>query len=126
MGLLNYMGAAPGPGLSMPAGIPGVGGPQDPTLSPGAAMAASAPPPPMMGGGGMPPMMGGGGGAPPPGMPSAGGLTDPAGRQYKAVTQADGSILLHLQNPDGTLGPAVKIIPAPKTPSAPAAAPSGM
>jgi hypothetical protein len=37
-------------------------------------------------------------------------MADPAGRQYEAVTQEDGSILLHMKNPDGSKGPAVKII----------------
>lgn len=109
MPMLNYLGAAPSPGNTMPAGMPGSGTPSDPMLSPGAAAGAAAgPPPPPMG-----PMGGPPGGAPPMGpmgMPPV-GMTDPAGRQYKAVTQEDGSVLLHLQNPDGSLGPAVKIIP---------------
>jgi hypothetical protein len=44
------------------------------------------------------------------GMPAA-GMIDPAGRQYEAITQEDGSVLLHMKNPDGTRGPAVKIVP---------------
>ena len=38
------------------------------------------------------------------------GMDDPASQQFSAVTQADGSILLHIKNADGSLGPAVKII----------------
>jgi hypothetical protein len=50
----------------------------------------------------------------PMGFPSV-GMTDPAGRQYDAVTQDDGSVLLHMKNPDGSRGPAVKIIPPIKS-----------
>ena len=101
MAMLNYLGANPTPGLTMPGGMPGVGGPADPLASPG----ASAPPPDMGGGmGGMAPM----------GFPGV-GMTDPAGRQYEAVTQDDGSVLLHMKNPDGSKGPAVKIIPPIKS-----------
>jgi hypothetical protein len=38
------------------------------------------------------------------------GMDDPSSQQFSAVTQADGSILLHIKNADGSLGPAVKII----------------
>lgn len=107
MNMLNYLGAAPGPGVTMPGGMPGSGAPTDPMLSPqaafggGGAPAPAGPPPP-------PPAMGGSGGM--FGMPAA-GMVDPAGRQYEALTQEDGSVLLHLKNPDGTRGPAVKIVP---------------
>jgi hypothetical protein len=54
-----------------------------------------------------------------PGMlpPEMGGT--PADQQYVAVTQEDGSILLHLKKPDGSVGPAVKIVNAvkPKKPA---------
>ena len=114
--MLNYLGANPQPGLSMPAGMPGSGAPTDPTLPPSAGMgapeAAPAPPTPA------PPAPGGGGGGGGMGQMASmmGGLmglgmVDPAGRQYMAVTQEDGSVLLHLKNPDGSKGPAVKIIP---------------
>ena len=104
--MLNYLGAAPAPGLSMPDGMPGSGAPTDPMAAPGggpspSAPAAPPPGPPMGGGGGLSGMMG----FPPVGM------NDPAGRQYEAVTQDDGSVLLHMKNPDGSRGPAVKIIP---------------
>jgi hypothetical protein len=35
---------------------------------------------------------------------------DPSAQQYAAKTQQDGTVLLHLLMPDGSLGPAVKII----------------
>ena len=38
----------------------------------------------------------------------------PAPPEYGVQTQDDGTILLHLKNPDGTLGPVVKVIPAIK------------
>lgn len=38
----------------------------------------------------------------------------PPRAQYKAVTQADGSVLLHRMNPNGSPGPVVKVIPAIK------------
>ena len=109
MPMLNYLGAAPTPGNSMPAGMPGSGTPSDPMISPSAASAgaAGAPPMPPMGGGGPGLGMAPGG---PMGMPPV-GMMDPAGRQYEAVTQDDGSVLLHVKNPDGSRGPAVKIIP---------------
>ena len=34
--------------------------------------------------------------------------------QYAVETQTDGTLLLRLKNPDGTLGPVVQHIPAPK------------
>lgn len=46
-------------------------------------------------------------GAPPP---------PPPPPEYGTTTQEDGSILLHLKNPDGTLGPIVKVLPAIKRP----------
>jgi hypothetical protein len=39
---------------------------------------------------------------------------------YSTTTQADGSILLHLKNADGTLGPVVKVIPPIKKAAGPA------
>jgi hypothetical protein len=38
-------------------------------------------------------------------------MQPPPKAQYQAVTQDDDSVLLHLVNADGSLGPAVKIIP---------------
>lgn len=40
---------------------------------------------------------------------------------YHAVTQSDGSILLHLKGPNGELGPIQKVIPPIKQKTAPAA-----
>jgi hypothetical protein len=34
--------------------------------------------------------------------------------QYAVETQADGTLLLRLKNPDGSLGPVVQHLPAPK------------
>jgi hypothetical protein len=51
--------------------------------------------------------------------PAFGGFQPPGQESstYEAVTQSDGTVLLHLKNPDGTLGPAVRIVsvPRPKT-----------
>lgn len=33
---------------------------------------------------------------------------------YQAITQEDGTILLHLLKSDGSIGPAVQILPVPK------------
>ena len=79
---------------TMPEGLPGAGGMFDPTISPEANQSMAQP------------QMG-------PAAPIGAmmGLDDPSMSQYAAVTQEDGSILLHLQNPDGSMGPAVKIIP---------------
>ena len=42
----------------------------------------------------------------------------PADIKYQAVTQEDGTVLLHVLKPDGQLGPIVKIVPTPKTQAA--------
>lgn len=94
-----FPGSAGGGMAGMPAAVPGLGG-------------AS-------------PMLGGGQPAAPIGAPAFGGMPgpqDPASAQYVAVTQSDGSILLHIKNPDGSAGPAVKII-NPIKPRQQAAAP---
>jgi hypothetical protein len=39
---------------------------------------------------------------------------DPSSMLYDAETQSDGTILLRIKNPDGTLGPVVQHLPAPK------------
>lgn len=59
---------------------------------------------------GMPPVPGGPPQGPPAGMPAPGA----PGPQYKAVPQSDGTILLQTVLPDGTLGPVVSIVKAPK------------
>lgn len=43
----------------------------------------------------------------------------PGDAKYEAVTQEDGSVLLHVKNPDGSIGPAVKIIPLIKAKTQP-------
>jgi len=35
--------------------------------------------------------------------------------EYGTTTQSNGSVLLHVKNPDGSLGPVVKVIPPIKT-----------
>jgi hypothetical protein len=96
---LNYLGSGSGGAATMPGAVPG--GQVSDSMS--AGLPAQNVPPSQLG------ML--------PGM----GLPDPMSAQYAAVTQADGSILLHLKNPDGTLGPAVKIIEPVKPRKAPGA-----
>lgn len=93
--MLNYLGAAPMPqsGPSMPQGVPGVGGPYDPTM---AASSAAAMRNPMMSAG--------------PGMGGLMAPDDPASKRYTTVTQEDGTVLLMLKRADGSPGPVVKII----------------
>lgn len=43
---------------------------------------------------------------------------DPASVQYDTETQSDGTILLRVKNPDGSLGPVVQHLPAPKNKAA--------
>jgi hypothetical protein len=121
--MLNYVGPNIGPGPvsamlppalpgTMPSGVPGA------TPSP----APLPPQPPIhapVGHGHIPPhasalaailkhaTSGLPGAAPPPPPPN-----------YQAVTQEDGSVLLHVKGPNGQLGPVVKIIPAIKQPGA--------
>lgn len=75
----------------MPAAVPGLG------------QAAPVPGP-------MPMTPFGAAGGAPGGMPGMPGIEDPASKQYVAVTQSDGTVLLHMKLPDGSVGPAVKII----------------
>lgn len=97
--MLNYLGAAPRPqmGATMPGGIPGSGSMFDPTISPQSALSMSNPS-----------AMLGGMGGPPPAMMAP---DDPASQRYSAETQEDGSVLLRVKNPDGSMGPVVKIVP---------------
>jgi len=104
--MLNYLGSGIGPG-TMPAAVPGASQIAD-TL--GAIQGRGAPPPSIAGairpampmtGAGVPGLM-------PPVPP------EPSEVKYEAVTQQDGTVLLHIKNPDGSLGPAVKIINAVK------------
>lgn len=90
---MGFPGSPQGSGFSMPSAVPGMGGG-------GASMLGQLPPP-------------GGSPAAPIGAPSFGGMGmpgDPASAQYKAMTQSDGTVLLHMLLPNGELGPAVKII----------------
>lgn len=110
--MLNYLGPniGPGPVTSMlppvnpgtiPAGVPGA--PQSPAPLP--------PTPPIH--------MRGHHSAHPSALaaimkaPSGPGAVTPppAPLEYKAITQDDGSVLLHRLNPDGSLGPVVRLIP---------------
>jgi hypothetical protein len=121
--MLNYMGPNIGPapvtaGLppaipgTMPAGIPGA----PPALGlpgPLGAILGSriAPPSPQITGAinAAPPS---GPGAPPK-VPNPNDPDDPShvsNLEYAAETQADGTVVLFLKNPDGTNGPAVKIV----------------
>ena len=90
-------GGLAGGGATMPGAVPGGGG-QLSSL-PGTLPALTT-------GGQLPGML-------PPEMSGS-----PADQQYVAVTQEDGSIVLHLRKSDGALGPAVKIVNAikPKKP----------
>jgi hypothetical protein len=122
MPMLNYMGAVPGPDgtPTMPEGVPGVGGPGDPTLTPGQsgggfpaipegpagppmAPTPQAPPP-------APTAAPSGAGGPPAGY---GVVTGPDGKTYLFKQQADFSMIFYMQNPDGSVGPAVKIAKSP-------------
>ncbi len=51
--------------------------------------------------------------APPPQMPPVGDL-DPGDLQYDTETQVDGTLLLRVRLPDGTVGPVVAHLPPPK------------
>jgi hypothetical protein len=98
---LNYLGSGTGPG-TMPAAVPG-GGQVSDTIG---AIKGRAPIAPQLASAIQKavPMSN-------PGMP---GLLPPSPQeqqpQYTAVTQEDGSILMHLNRPDGSPGPVVKVI----------------
>lgn len=107
MNALRYLGAAT-PG-TMPAAVPGAGPSsvgQLPSPLPGPAAMSQLPPPGAIPGN-------------PSLLPPMSLAPGPADQKYEAVTQVDGSILLHLKNPDGSLGPAIQIVKPPKTPGAP-------
>ncbi len=87
MGGLNYLGGGGAPAATMPGATPSFGG---------------APQMPGMG------AMG------PQGFAMPGQQQTPASMQWAAVTQSDGSVLLHMKLPDGSLGPVVKVISPPK------------
>ncbi len=113
--MLNYLGPDMGPqgpvtaGLppavpgTMPDGVPGI--PSTPAPVPPIHLRGAPPPPAALAG--ILPMAPGGPGAPP---------APPPPPEYGTTTQEDGSILLHIKNPDGSLGPVVKVIPPIKRP----------
>lgn len=79
----------------MPAGVPGgIPSPMAGTIMPSMNPGLPIPPPP-------------------------GFADDLSMAKYEAVTQSDGSVLLHMKNPDGSLGPAIKIISPPKSSNKP-------
>src|SRR5262249_28024188 len=92
-------------GLSMPFSIPGTPPPSD-TGSVVAPPPASAPVPAPVSS----PMAG----PVPPNLFPLLSQFDPANARYTAETQSDGTILLRIQNPDGTPGPVVQHLPPPK------------
>ena len=116
--MLNYLGPNIGPapvtaGLppavpgTIPAAVPGV----SPSLPP--PMNPIMPARPMS----ISPALAGainpaGPGTPPPPSDQE---QDPADLQYEPLTQQDGSVVLFLKNADGSRGPAVKIVPPPKS-----------
>lgn len=95
-----------GGGLAPPMPSTGLASPSPDLLSGG------APSPAPLNGPLPPPAMNG------PQNPAGPGALPPSPPQYQAITQSDGSVVLHLIAPGGVLGPAVKIIPPPKTPGA--------
>lgn len=97
--MLDYLGrAGQGGAMTMPGAVPGAGQVSEAMSLPATSFPAGQ-------------------------TPMAGLLPSTAtSDQYAAVTQQDGSILLHLKFPDGTLGPAVKIIEPIKPRKAPGTA----
>ena len=116
--MLNYLGpnigptgpvtnvlppATPG---TMPDGVPGL--PTAPEPPPPIQLHGAPPPPSALAAIANRPS-GGPNAAPVPAPP-------PPPPDYGTTTQDDGSILLHIRNPDGSLGPVVKVIPPIKRP----------
>lgn len=98
---LNYLGSGVGPN-TMPAAVPGGGQVAD-TLGPIQGRSPIAPQ-----------LAAAIQQAVPVSNPGQPGLLPPGPQnqlpQYTAVTQEDGSILMHLNKPDGSPGPVVKVI----------------
>lgn len=112
MDALRYLaGGAPG-AMSMPAAVPGAGastlGPLPGAIQ--AAMPSQSLPP-----GAVP--------GPFPFMPPGAMAPGPADMKYETVTQSDGTVLLHVKNPDGSLGPVVQLLKVPKLNKPPAGTP---
>lgn len=112
--------AGPPSGTPLPGGAPpapGGGAPPNPLAILAALAAAKGGAP----GGGAPMPAPGGPVGPPNGIPGAGGPGAPAYPQpqhpgtmkYTNVTQADGTVLLRVLNPDGSPGPVVQIVKPP-------------
>ena len=99
---LNYLGSGTGPN-TMPAAVPGAGITGD-VMSAIKGRASQLPPQ----------LAGAIQNAQPVSNPGMPGLLPPGPQntlpQYTAVTQEDGSILMHLNKPDGSPGPVVKVI----------------
>jgi hypothetical protein len=122
--MLNYMGPnigsspvtaslAPATPGTMPAGIPGAPPPVGAPGPLGSIMPGhlNAPPPPQVAQAIQQAAPSGPGA--PPAVPNPDDPNDPShvsNLQYTTQTQADGTVVLFLTNPDGTQGPAVKII----------------
>lgn len=107
------------PGAPLPNDVPNAAN----IPSAGLMTSGNFPQPTMPGssGGGPAPTLppGGNGSAPDTNAPGQGMPGPPGGApmphpQYLTVTQQDGSVLMFMKNPDGTRGPAVKIISPPK------------
>lgn len=99
---LNYLGSGVGGGQTMPASVPGASQVSD-SLGPIQGRSAVAPN-----------LAAAIQQAVPVSNPGQPGLLPPGPQnqlpQYTAVTQEDGSILMHLNKPDGSPGPVVKVI----------------
>lgn len=104
--MLNYLGPNIGPSpvsATLPSGPPG-------TMPAGVPGAPSANPiwpnlPPNITGPQAGAISPAGPSGPPPAAPD-----DPSSLQYETLTQQDGTVVLFMKNPDGSRGPAVKII----------------
>lgn len=126
--MIDYTAPAPLSAPQPPVGAAVPAGPPMGTPLPPPPGAAPAGPNPMLlpllaaamrakAGGGAPPAPGG----PPNGIPGATGpgaapyptVPHPSSMQYTNETQADGTVLLRVKNPDGTPGPVVQIVKPP-------------
>lgn len=110
----------PGGGISSPRGNPtALPPPQaDPMPAGGPAMDAgvqdpnaAAAPAPVAAPAGQPAPAPGEQGAPPAGAPPQAPVP-----QFELITQSDGTLLMHIKNGDGSLGPVIDVLKAPKLP----------
>lgn len=99
---LNYLGSGIGGGQTMPSSVPGASQTAD-TIG---AIKGRSPIAPQLAAAIQ--------NAAPVSNPNQPGLMPPGAQQnlpqYTAVTQEDGSIIMHLNRPDGSPGPVVKVI----------------